>query len=59
MHVRSGISLVGLIYVLVGIYVAWVHDYITESLLREVASALFAVFLWFLILLGVELDIRG
>jgi hypothetical protein len=57
MRIRSGISFVGLIYILIGIFVAWDHDYITISLLKKVLSALLAVFLWFLILLGVSLHI--
>jgi hypothetical protein len=48
-----------LIYILVGLYVAWVYDYITPSLLRDVAEALLAVFLWFLVLLGVDLHLGG
>jgi hypothetical protein len=57
MRIRGGISFVGLIYILIGIFVAWDHDYITISLLKKVLSALLAVFLWFLILLGVSLHI--
>jgi len=52
---RRGISLIGLIYILIGIYVAWLYDYITPALLKDIAEALLAVFLWFLILLGVDL----
>ncbi|MDP9847951.1 hypothetical protein [Streptosporangium lutulentum] len=52
---RRGISLIGLIYILVGLYVAWVYDYITPALLKDIAEALLAVFLWFLVLLGVDL----
>ncbi|RBQ15755.1 hypothetical protein DP939_34300 [Spongiactinospora rosea] len=54
---RRGISLIGLIYILVGLYVAWVYDYITPTFLRELAEALLAIFLWFLVLLGVDLKI--
>ncbi|MEV0233877.1 hypothetical protein [Nonomuraea sp. NPDC050786] len=50
-------TLVLLIYVVIGIYVAWVYDYITPGLLRDVAEALLAVFLWFLVLLGIDLHI--
>jgi hypothetical protein len=57
MRIRGGISFVGLIYILIGIFVAWDHGYITISLLKRVASALLAVFLWVLILLGVDLHI--
>ncbi|WP_271215500.1 hypothetical protein [Streptosporangium carneum] len=50
-------SLIGLIYILVGLYVAWIHHYITPALLKDVAEALLAVFLWFLVLLGVDLHL--
>ncbi|GHH65712.1 hypothetical protein GCM10017673_10200 [Streptosporangium violaceochromogenes] len=56
---RRGIGLLGLIYLLIGLYVAWMHDYITPALLRDVAEALLAVFLWFLVLLGVDLHLGG
>jgi hypothetical protein len=56
---RSGVSLIGLIYVVVGIFVAWDRGYIDLGLLRRVASALLAIFLWFLVLLGVDLHIKA
>jgi hypothetical protein len=56
--VRRRFSLLGLIYVLVGIYVAWADDYITLRLIKLVVSALLAIFLWPLVLLGVDLRIR-
>ncbi|GAA4569557.1 MULTISPECIES: hypothetical protein [Planotetraspora] len=58
MRYRLG-SFLLLIYILVGLYVAWVHDYLTPTLLRQIAQALLAIFLWFLILLGVDLHIGG
>jgi hypothetical protein len=51
-------SIVFLIYVLIGIFVAFDRGYIHVSLLKAVLSALLAVFLWFLVLLGVDLHIR-
>jgi hypothetical protein len=57
MRIRGGISFVGLIYILIGIFVAWDHNYITISLLKKVLSALLAIFLWVLILLGVSLHV--
>ena len=51
-------SIVFLIYVLIGIFVAFDRGYITVSLLKALLSALLAVFLWFLVLLGVDLHIR-
>lgn len=56
---RSGVSLIGLVYVLVGIFVAWDRGYIDLGLLRRVASAFLAIFLWFLVLLGVDLHIKA
>jgi hypothetical protein len=51
-------SIVFLIYVLIGIFVAFDRGYITVSLMKAVLSALLAVFLWFLVLLGVDLHFR-
>lgn len=56
---RSGVSLIGLIYIIIGIFVAWDKGYINAELIRRVASALLAIFLWFLILLGVDLHIKA
>ncbi|MBO3750266.1 hypothetical protein J5X84_29650 [Streptosporangiaceae bacterium NEAU-GS5] len=47
----------GMIYLLIGIYVAWTHGYLTVTLLKRIAEALLAIFLWFLVLLGVNLHI--
>ncbi|XVQ12942.1 hypothetical protein ACQP1W_10420 [Spirillospora sp. CA-255316] len=55
---RSGVSVIGLIYIIVGVFIAWDRGYIDSELVRQVASALLAIFLWFLILLGVDLNIR-
>ena len=55
---RRRFSLLGLIYVLVGIYIAFAYDYITLRLIKLVLSALLAIFLWPLVLLGVNLRIR-
>jgi hypothetical protein len=54
---RRRFSLLGLIYVLVGIYVAWAENYITVRVIKLVVSALLAIFLWPLVLLGVDLRI--
>ncbi|HEU5160504.1 MAG TPA: hypothetical protein VFU43_26125 [Streptosporangiaceae bacterium] len=56
-RVRGSTSLLGLIWVIVGIVVAWMHDYITVDLLQRVLSAVLAIFLWFLVLLGVSLHL--
>jgi hypothetical protein len=51
-------ALVLLIYIVVGVYVAWDRRYLTIGLLKSVLQALLAIFLWFLILLGVDLHVR-
>jgi hypothetical protein len=56
--VRRRFSLLALIYILVGVYVAFAYDYITVRVIKLVLSALLAIFLWFLVLLGVDLRIR-
>ncbi|HKB30592.1 MAG TPA: hypothetical protein VKD26_07115 [Streptosporangiaceae bacterium] len=58
MRLRGSFSLLVLIYLIVGIVVAWKHDYINLAVIKILASALLAVVLWFLILLGVNLHIH-
>jgi hypothetical protein len=49
----------GLVYLVVGIAVAATHDYFERlNTLRLVLSALLAVLLWPLVLLGVDLHIK-
>jgi hypothetical protein len=54
---RPGISIVGLIYIVIGVFIAWDRGYIDAELVRRVASALLAIFLWILVLLGVDMTI--
>jgi hypothetical protein len=56
--VRRRFSLLGLIYVLVGIYIAFDYNYIGIQLIKRVLSTLLAIFLWPLVLLGVDLKIN-
>jgi hypothetical protein len=56
--IRRRFGLLGLIYILVGIYIAFAENYIGVELLKRVLSALLAIFLWPLVLLGVDLRIR-
>jgi hypothetical protein len=51
-------SLLALIYVLIGIVVAWNHGYIVLAWLRATASVLLAIFLWWLVLLGVNVHVH-
>ena len=51
-------GLFGTIYIIVGIVIAWLHHYITIHLLLLILSALLAIFLWWLPLLGVSLHLH-
>jgi hypothetical protein len=51
------ISLVLAVYLVIGIVVAYDRDYLTSRILKQLVSALLAVFLWFLLLLGVDLHV--
>jgi hypothetical protein len=50
--------LVYLVYIIIGIIIAWDRGYIGLALLKAVASALLAILLWWLVLLGVNLHIH-
>ena len=55
---RRGISL-GTIYLIVGVIVAAINDYFENlGTLRRVGEAVIAVFIWPLILLGVDVQLK-
>jgi hypothetical protein len=45
-------------YIIIGGVVAWDRGYVTLAWLKTVASALLAIFLWWLVLLGVNLHVH-
>ena len=45
-------------YFIAGIVIAWDHGYLSLPWLRTLASALLAVFFWWLIPLGVNLHVH-
>jgi hypothetical protein len=52
-------SFLGIVYVVVGVAVAASYDYFQNlDTFRRIASALLAVILWPLLLLGIDLHIR-
>ena len=51
-------NLVILVYIVIGVFVAWDRGYATLAWLKTLASALLAVFLWWLVLLGVNLHVH-
>ncbi len=55
-HTRN-VSLLVVVWVLVGLVVAVQRGYITATLLRGIVSAVLAILLWPLVLLGIDLKI--
>jgi hypothetical protein len=55
---RRPIGIVFLVYLIIGVVVAWSRGYLHVSLLKGVLSALLAILLWWLPLLGVSLHIH-
>jgi hypothetical protein len=47
------------LYLIIGIVIAWDHHYLNLAWLRTLASVLLAIFLWFLVLLGVNLHVSA
>jgi hypothetical protein len=58
MSAKANISVLGLIYLIVGVVVAVAKHYITIAVLKVIASAILAVLLWWLVLLGVNLRLH-
>jgi hypothetical protein len=50
-------TLIGFLYIIIGLVVAWDRGYITVPVLKLVLSAILAIFLWWLVLLGVSLHL--
>jgi hypothetical protein len=55
---RRSFRIFWLIYIIIGLVVAWDRNYITLRLIKGLVSALLAVLLWWLPLLGVNLHIH-
>jgi hypothetical protein len=56
---RPRIGLFGVVYLVVGVAIAATHHYFAHlSTLKSIASAVLAVILWPLLLLGINLHIR-
>ena len=47
-----------IIWVIIGLVIAWERSYLSVHVLKLVLSALLAIFLWPLVLLGVSLHIH-
>ncbi|MDA8320499.1 MAG: hypothetical protein M0030_11930 [Actinomycetota bacterium] len=58
MRKRFSVSFVGLAYLIIGIIVAIARHYLTVGVLKVIGSAVLAVLLWWLLLLGVNLHIH-
>ena len=51
-------SLLLVAYLIAGVVIAWEHAYLTLAWLKTLVSVLLAVFLWWLVLLGVNLHVH-
>ncbi|MCW2936958.1 MAG: hypothetical protein JWM19_7920 [Actinomycetia bacterium] len=47
------------LYLIIGIVIAWDHHYLNLAWLRTLASVLLAIFMWWLVLLGVNLHVSA
>jgi hypothetical protein len=47
------------LYIIIGIVIAWDHGYLGLAWLRAAASVVLAVFLWWLVLMGVNLHVTA
>ena len=50
--------LIYLVYILIGMVIAWDRGYIGLAFLKALVSVLLAILLWWLLLLGVNLHIH-
>ena len=50
--------LLWVIYIIVGVFIAWDRGYLSIYVLKVIASALLAIVLWWLVLLGVNLHVH-
>jgi hypothetical protein len=55
---KRPIGVIFLIYILIGVFVAWARGYLYLGLIRAIGSAVLAIFLWWLALLGISLHIH-
>ena len=53
-------SFLGIVYLIVGVVVAANRDYLQDlDRIKEIISAVLAILLWPLVLVGIDLNIRG
>ncbi len=53
-------SIIGIVYIIVGVVVASGHAFLTDlNAVMPIVSAVLAVLLWPLVLLGVDLHLQG
>jgi hypothetical protein len=55
---KRPIGIVFLLYLAIGIFVAWAKGYLHLALLKAILSAVLAILLWWLALLGINLHIH-
>lgn len=56
--VKRPLALIVVVYIIVGLVVAWDRHYLSVGFLKSLLSAVLAVLLWWLPLLGVSLHLH-
>ena len=55
---KRPVGIIFIIYIAVGVFVAWARGYLHLSLLKAILSVVLAVLLWWLALLGINLHVH-
>jgi hypothetical protein len=55
---KRPIGIIFLVYLIVGVIVAWSRGYLHLALVKAIGSVILAILLWWLTLLGVSLHIH-
>ena len=55
---KKPMGILFLLYVAIGIFVAWARGYLHLSLLKAILSVVLAILLWWLALLGINLHVH-
>ncbi len=55
---KRPIGIIFILYIAVGVFVAWARGYLQLWLLKAILSAVLAILLWWLALLGINLHVH-
>jgi hypothetical protein len=55
---KRPIGIIFILYIVIGVFVAWARGYLHLWLLKAILSVVLAIFLWWLALLGINLHVH-